>query len=111
MNQETGRANLFLIELILNLLIFGLCSAICVNLLMQARRINIESGEMTDSLYIAQSAAEQLRAGETPPEEWPGGYTVTLSEPTAPSDGVRMVCVEVSKDGALCFTLEEVAVP
>ena len=61
------KANLFLIELVCNLLIFALCAAVCVGLLVHARRISQESTRLTQAVYLAQSIAEEWKAtGEEP---------------------------------------------
>ncbi|MCC8122606.1 MAG: hypothetical protein LIO58_03610 [Oscillospiraceae bacterium] len=111
MIRSTNRANLFLIELVFNLLIFGLCAAVCVNLLLTARSMGQESDHLTHGLYIAQSTAEQLRAGITPPTEWEGGYTVLITNTANPTQNVQFYRIEVLQNGDSCFTLEEVAVP
>ena len=56
------KANLFLIELVCNLLIFALCAAVCVGLLVHARRISRESTRLTQAVYLAQSIAEEWKA-------------------------------------------------
>ena len=57
------RANLFLIELLFNLFIFALCAAVCVGLLVHARRMSLESTRLTQAVYLAQSTAEAMRLG------------------------------------------------
>ena len=59
------RSRLFLLELVCDLVIFALCAAVCVALLLQAKSMSAESTRLTQAVYIAQDAAERLRAGET----------------------------------------------
>lgn len=67
MSYGPKKANLFLIELVCNLLIFALCAAVCVGLLVHARRISQESTRLTQAVYLAQSIAEEWKAtGEEP---------------------------------------------
>ena len=67
MSYGPKKANLFLIELVCNLLIFALCAAVCVGLLVHARRISQESTCLTQAVYLAQSIAEEWKAtGEEP---------------------------------------------
>lgn len=70
------RTNLFLIELVFNLFIFALCAAVCVGLLLHARRISQESEQLNQAVSLAQSAAEALRSGQSLPEA-PEGYEIT----------------------------------
>ncbi|MCD7947765.1 MAG: hypothetical protein LUG13_05645 [Oscillospiraceae bacterium] len=111
MIRSTSRANLFLIELVINLLLFGLCAAVCVSLLLAARSMGQKSERLTQGLYIAQSAAEQLRAGITPPTEWEGGYTVLITDTQNVDQNIPLYRIEVLQNGESCFTLEEVAIP
>ena len=59
------RSRLFLLELVCDLVIFALCAAVCVALLFQAKSMSAESTKLAQAVYIAQDAAERLRAGET----------------------------------------------
>ena len=59
MSCGSKKANLFLIELVCNLLI---CAAVCVGLLVHARRISRESTRLTQAVYLAQSIAEEWKA-------------------------------------------------
>lgn len=70
------RANLFLIELLFNLFIFALCAAVCAGLLVHARRMSLESTRLTQAVYLAQSTAEALRAGQSAPQV-PEDYEIT----------------------------------
>ena len=79
MNAGPKKANLFLIELVLNLLIFALCAAVCVGLLVHARRMCAQSTRLTQAVYLAQSAAETWKATGTQP-----------AEPAAQSGGLEL---------------------
>lgn len=76
MTMGPKRTNLFLIELVFNLFIFALCAAVCVGLLLHARRLSQESERLTQAVALAQSAAESLRTGGALPEA-PEGYEIT----------------------------------
>lgn len=56
------RSSLVLLELILNLFLFLVCAIVCVLLLLFAKRLSVESGELSDAVYLAQSIAEEWRA-------------------------------------------------
>ena len=63
--KTVPKSRLLLLELVADLFIFVLCAAVCVALLVQARSMSDESTKLTQAVYIAQDAAERLRAGET----------------------------------------------
>lgn len=60
--RSAPRSRLLLIELFCDLVIFALCAAVCVALLVQARSMSRESTRLTQAVYIAQDAAERWRA-------------------------------------------------
>lgn len=96
------RANLFLIELLFNLFIFALCAAVCVGLLVHARRMSLESTRLTQAVYLAQSTAEALRAGHSAPDA-PEGYTVDSDLSAA--GGLISGEISVSCRGETVYTL------
>ena len=96
------RANLFLLELVLDLFIFALCAAVCVGLLLHARRLSQESGQLTQAVSLAQSAAEALRGGRTLPEA-PEGYEITPL--LSPSEGLVDAQILVLYEGETVYTL------
>lgn len=103
MNQGPKRTNLFLIELLFNLFIFALCAAVCVGLLIHARYMSLESTHLTQAVYLAQSAAEALRAGQDAPNT-PAGYEVTPSLTTG--NGLVSGQIAVSYQGEPVYTLD-----
>jgi len=58
------RSSLFLTELIIDLFIFAVCTAVCAGLFIKAYSMSRQSTELTQEVYIAQSAAERFRQGE-----------------------------------------------
>ena len=65
--RTVPRSRLLLLELVADLFIFALCAAVCVALLFQAKSMSAESTRLAQAVYIAQDAAERLRA-----HDWPG---------------------------------------
>lgn len=57
------RTNLFLLELVLDLLLFTVCATVCVGLVLHAKGMSRDSRALTEAVYIAQDAAERYRAG------------------------------------------------
>ena len=97
---------LLVLELTFDLVIFAVCAVVCTGLLVRAHRISADSAQLTDAVYLAQSAAEAWRAGAAVPQG-EDGFEVTI-EPLA---GEQAVSVAVMRDGAELFRLEEVARP
>lgn len=97
------RTNLFLIELVFNLFIFALCAAVCVGLLLHARRLSQESERLTQAVTLAQSAAEALRTGQSLPEA-PEGYEITPL--LSPEEGVIRAEILVLCQGETVYTLD-----
>ena len=62
--RSVPKSRLLLLELVVDLFIFALCAVVCVALLVQAKSMSAESTQLTQAVYIAQDAAERLRAGE-----------------------------------------------
>lgn len=58
------RTNLFLLELVLDLLLFAVCATVCVGLVLHAKSMSRDSRALTEAVYIAQDAAERYRAGQ-----------------------------------------------
>lgn len=98
------RSNLFLLELIFSLFSFTLCAAVCVGLLLHARAMSQESTRLTQAVYLAQSTAEALRAGqEDACPQPPAGYTLT---PLLTSrDGLVEGEIQVAYEGETIYTL------
>ncbi|MEG2000329.1 MAG: hypothetical protein RR053_02920 [Evtepia sp.] len=88
--MKHNRATLFLTELIFCLLIFALSTVVCVGLLSHAKQISLESTELTDAVYLAQSGLE----GRI------DGYDIAR---TPASDDTILVTVE--KNGRTIYTL------
>ena len=108
MNAGPKKANLFLIELVLNLLIFALCAAVCVGLLLHARSMSLESTRLTQAVYLVQSTAEALRAGSALPEA-PEGYRCEVSR--TEDSGLTSASIEVFWGDTALYTLETSWIP
>ena len=103
MSRGAPRANLFLLELVLDLCVFALCAAVCVGLLVRAHDLSRESGRLTQAVYLAQSAAEAARTGAALPEP-PEGYEIC--HVTKEADGVTSMEIRVLCQGRTVYTLE-----
>ena len=99
--NDRSRARLLLVELILDLVIFALCAAVCVALLVRARSMNRESTELTQAVYLAQTAAETWRSHGDGADRTVDGYTRTGGGTSVQTGRVR-----ISRDGRLVYELE-----
>lgn len=105
MKHQVKRANLFLIELVLNLFIFVLCAAVCVGLLIHARSMSVDSSRLTQSVYAAQSAAEVWKAtGQVPDGTRPNEQGLLVQCEVV--DG--LLTVAVRENGQTIYMLEGV---
>lgn len=103
MKSAISRANLFLLELIGNLVIFVLCAAVCVGLILRAHGLSEQSASLTQAVYLAQSTAEALRSGGQAPAA-PDGYEITV-EPEQGESGVEKAVITVTRGGEAVYTL------
>ena len=83
--NNRSRARLLLVELILDLVIFALCAAVCVALLVRARSMSRESTELTQAVYLAQTAAETWPTGPWTATRY--GTLVPAAGPPSKPDG------------------------
>lgn len=59
--MRRSKATLFLFELVIIILIFAICCAICLSLFTASRRISIEAQDLSYAIIEAQSVAESLK--------------------------------------------------
>lgn len=103
MKESGSRFSLFLMELVIDLFLFVLCAAVCVGLLLHARSMSLESTRLTQAVYLAQSTAEALRAGDTLPEA-PEGYRCEVSQ--TGDSGLSTAEIEIFWGDTSLYTLE-----
>lgn len=63
--QPSKKSSLFLMELIIVLFFFALCTAVCVNIFAKAKLINEQSYELNKSIVASQNAAECFKAADS----------------------------------------------
>lgn len=103
MKESGSRFSLFLMELVIDLFLFVLCAAVCVGLLLHARSMSLESTRLTQAVYLAQSTAEALRAGDALPES-PEGYRYEVSQ--TENSGLSTAEIEIFWGDTSLYTLE-----
>lgn len=97
-----GRARL--LELVLDLCVFGVCALLCALLLARAAAISEESRRLTRAVYLAQTLAEDWKAGEPAPRTaGDGSLTGALRETAADAAEIT-----VTWNGETVYTIEEV---
>ncbi len=62
MIKQSSKTNLFLIELMLMIVIFSLCSAVCVRIFVNAHLMSQYSNNLSNAALKAQSAASCYKA-------------------------------------------------
>jgi len=60
-----SKSQIFLLEFIIVVLFFAICSTICISVFMEADSISKESSRNVNSLVLAQNAAECFKASES----------------------------------------------
>ena len=115
LEKRGSGASLLLMELVLGLLIFAFCAAICTRIFATAYQLSAQSDALTHAVSITQQAAESVRAGKTVSDamydaqgvataENPVFFLHTAHLPTA--DGLMLVQLTVADaDGRTLYTL------
>lgn len=98
------RSSLLLLELLLMILLFALCSVICVSILAKSWAISQESERLTTAVYLAESAASYVQGNREDFTEQDGAYRVSLSHEVA-SNGLASTLICVSYEGELVYSL------
>lgn len=60
--MRRSKATLFLFELVIIILIFAICCAVCLNLFTASRRKSIEAKDLSHAIVAAQNAAETFKS-------------------------------------------------
>ena len=93
-----------LLELVLDLCVFAVCALICVLLMVRAGNISEESKRLTQAVYLAQTLAEDWKAGKPAPRTAAEG--ALIGEVRETEDGAAEVTV--TWNGEAVYTIGEV---
>lgn len=104
--KNTSHSRLLLLELVFNLIVFAVCALICIALLIHSRKISVQSTDLTQAVYLAQTAAEVWKTGGTPNLQ-ADDYTIALTN-IQDNGPVRSCTISVTRKGTVLYTLEEV---
>lgn len=66
--KQKSKTSLFLMELIFAILIFSLCSAICVQLFVRAHQTEQKASDLSKAVLLCDSIAAMIQSGEISPE-------------------------------------------
>lgn len=117
MDLRSSKAKLFLIELIIIILFFAFAAGVCMNMFTAAKRISINSTEMTRASMAAQSAAEAIKSGgedglrALDAQMKDGNYEVHYDEnwDIVPTDGVYQLDIDLSRENGMLSADVQVA--
>ncbi len=110
-----SKSGLFLIELIVSILFFSLCSVVCIELFLSAHNIAQESIKRNSAVAAAQTAAEIYREGglpllieKTSAEETECAFFCDFDSSGAftPDGDYHATFTESSKDGLYTLSIE-----
>ncbi|MBQ1220846.1 MAG: hypothetical protein IIW67_06105 [Peptococcaceae bacterium] len=68
--RSTSRTTLALAELMIAILMFALCAAVCLSLFVHADRISKESDDLNHAVSLAKTAAACYKASDGDADEW-----------------------------------------
>lgn len=74
MNRHFSKSGLFLMELMIAVLFFGLCAGVCLSMFAKAHQMSVRSQDLTRALNAAQQAAECFKEDTDKIPELLGGY-------------------------------------
>lgn len=106
--KQSRKANLFLLELMIALLIFAVCASVCAAIIAKASVNLTESKDMSNALILAQNHAELIKSGKET-ENKTVLYNSNLTSASSSSDtaAYRIVSeISPSENGLTEYTVE-----
>lgn len=103
-----SKTSLFLIELLVMVLIFALCAALCLQIFVRAEQISLETARRDDALLLARNAAELFRSGSSAEEiaqTLSGEYTVQIEPLQTEVSGLQKARITVFFEDVPLFVL------
>lgn len=112
--KRLSKPRLFLLELVLDLLFFCVCAAVCVALLTRAAGVSRANETLTHAVEQAQNAAEAFKAADGDPARTArllgtdGALPLLFDENwnSTAEDAVYLLQIEISRDKADLCTAE-----
>ena len=103
-----SKTSLFLMEMLVAVLIFALCAALCIQVFARAEEISLETARQEDALLLAQNAAELLRSGmaaEDVIQTLSGGYELQIEPINTEVSGLQKAEITVYFEEIPLFSL------
>ena len=98
-----SKASLFLMEQLIMVLIFALAAALCLQVFVRSEEISVETARREEAVFLAQNAAELLKAGKDMPKAEP--YEVEIREIPSGITGLGQAEIAVFYEGEALYTL------
>ena len=90
------RSSMFLLELMAMVLIFSLCATVCMRMIGSSWAMSEQSEQLTEAVYLAESAAAHIQSGSSPDMlGLPGGEALA-------GEGYVLDSEEISNENGLC---------
>ena len=98
-----SKASLFLMEQLIMVLVFALAAALCLQVFVRSEEISVETARREEAVFLAQNAAELLKAGKDMPKAEP--YEVEIREIPSEIPGLGQTEIAVFYEGEALYTL------
>lgn len=103
-----SKTSLILMELLVMVLVFALCAALCLQIFVRAEEISLETARRDEALVLAQNAAELLRSGDAAEDvahALSGDYLVQIDPVQTEIAGLQKARITVLFEDIPLFTL------
>lgn len=100
-----SRASLVLMQQLIMVLVFALAAALCLRCFAKAEEISDRTARRDEAVWIAQNAAELLKAGKEPEVPSERGFSLDIREADTDIPGFQQAEIRVFCEGKLLFTL------
>lgn len=100
-----SRASLVLMEQLIMVLVFALAAALCLRSFAKAEEISARTARRDEAVWIAQNAAELLKAGKEPEVPSESGFALDIREADTDIPGFQQAEIRVSYEEEVLFTL------
>lgn len=101
-----SKASLVLMEQLIMVLVFALAAALCLRCFAKAEDISVQTAHRDEAVWIAQNAAELLKAGKEPEAiAEDSGFTLHIQEADTDTPGLRQAEIQVLFDKEVLFSL------
>lgn len=100
--KQSGKSNLFLMELMIALMIFAVCASVCAAIIAKASSNTTESRDMSNAMILAQNHAELIKCGkETKGETFLYNSDLVSAPPNCESAAYCVVSEIISSENGL----------